>query len=185
MPAIGKSVRNTTKSLGKSAAKKVFEESLELIQESRKQILNERNNPSPQAPQGLPGNMAGKGMGSKLPEDYERRVKGEEKRKLEDLDRRIQEIRKQKLVEDLQKRISAGESINLVDYPELGWEQRQVLQAQMQAIKTRKLQIAQEGEDNLSEPGTKRKRGIFRGRGMKSKVEKLKRKSEIRMPPSG
>ena len=110
MPAIGKSVKNTTKSLGKSAVKKVFRESLELLQESKKQVLNERNNSSSKVSQRLPESVVDKEMENKLPEGYEKRIKGQEKRKLEDLDRRIQEIRKQKLVEDLQKRISTGES---------------------------------------------------------------------------
>lgn len=44
---------------------------------------------------------------------------------------------------------------------------------------------AKKGE--LREPTTKRKRGLLGGfiKGMKGKIERLRRKSEIRMPPSG
>jgi len=182
MSAIGKSVKSTVKSLGKSTAKRVFEESLELLQEGKKQVLNEENETSPQR---TSESVVDKSMRNGLPEGYEKKVKVQEKQKLENLDRRIQEIRKQKLVEDLQKRISDGEDVSLISYPELDWEQRQVLQAQMQAVKERKLWVMQKGGDDLFEPGTKRRKGFFRSRGMKGRVEKLKRKSEIRMPPSG
>lgn len=181
MPAIGKSVTKTIKGIGKSSAKRVLQESLEVLKESKKQVLSDENEPQPE----VRNDITNRDQKDGLPEDYEKMVKTRDKQRLEQLDRRIQDIRRQKLVEDLQKRISGGEDVSLVDYPELGWEQRQVLQAQMQAVKARKMQAIRARDGGVIEPEPKRKRGLFRGRGMKSRAEKLKRKSEIRMSPSG
>ena len=54
-------------------------------------------------------------------------------RALEALDRELQDIRRDKLIKELQRKIAEGQEISLEDYPELTPEQKQVLKAQIEA----------------------------------------------------
>src|SRR5574337_575670 len=47
----------------------------------------------------------------------------------------IEDIRKQEVFKDLQRRISDGEDISVTEYTQLTPEQRQVLEAQKQAVR--------------------------------------------------
>jgi hypothetical protein len=73
----------------------------------------------------------------------------------------------------------------LEDYPQIPIEQKQVLKAQIQAVEQRRQQEAY-AQTSLAEPSSRPSRRMAGAvRGMKGKLDQLKRKSEIRMPPSG
>ena len=103
------------------------------------------------------------------------------RRRIEAHRRELESIKSQKTFEELQKRISEGEDLPIENFSELSMEQKQVLRAQIEAVKT-KMQTAQQSEV-LIEPTSKRKKGVLKG--MAGKLDKMKRKSEIRMGPSG
>ena len=94
----------------------------------------------------------------------------------------LKDIRREKMFQELLGKISNGEDVNLADHNELTWEQKQVLHAQKQALQNRKSKT-DKNILNLSEPGAKRKRNLFAG--VKTRLARVQRKSEIRMPPSG
>jgi hypothetical protein len=106
-------------------------------------------------------------------------------RRMEALERELEDIRKQDLFSDLQRKVSEGEVIPLVDYHELSMEQKQVLKAQMEAVKFQKDQaeFAQaEGRGSLFGSA---KKGRKMGGGQKQEAEKQQTRVEKPVPPSG
>lgn len=117
-------------------------------------------------------------------EELKGKDKAQSSRTLQALEREIKDIRLDKLIKELQRKVASGEEVSLENFSELTLEQRQVLKAQMEAVKVqRQQQIAQEGQA-LAEPKSKRARGswLFGG---KSQAEKQKTRVEKPLPPSG
>jgi hypothetical protein len=104
-------------------------------------------------------------------------------RRMEALDRELEDIRKNDLFSDLQRRISDGEEIPLEDYPDLSMEQKQVLKAQMEAVKAQESRISNQ-ESGLAEPATKKGRQLFNF-GKKQAVKQEQTRVEKPVPPSG
>lgn len=105
-------------------------------------------------------------------------------RRMEALQREIDDIRKQTLFKDLQKRISGGETIPLEDYPELSLDQKQVLNAQMEAVRAQ--MARQRSASQLSEVPTVHSKPSRRfGQGQKHEAEKQQTRVEKPVPPSG
>ena len=102
---------------------------------------------------------------------------------MEAFQRELADIRKGELFKDLQRRIAQGEEISLQDYPELSLEQKQVLKAQIEAVKARdsKFQIS---DSNLVEPVAKKGRQLFNF-GKKQEVKRQQQRVENIIPPSG
>ena len=96
--------------------------------------------------------------------------------------RELDEIRKQNLFKNLQAKISQGIEVPLEDYPELSMEQKQVLKAQMEAVKNQRLAAAQPSS-GLVEPTLKRGRRF--GPTQKQEAEKQQTRVERPVPPSG
>ena len=159
-------------------AQQVAQEPLEILKSAGQQISGAENpepgqNILPEETEEL----------AKPPEEQELKEKLEiqGQRRLEALQREIQEIQNQKLVSYLQAKIAAGETIYLTDYPQLSSEEKQVLTAQMLAVKGR--ESAQEAASKpLVEPSTKPDRK-FAGEvlGAKRQRERVERP----LPPSG
>ena len=91
-------------------------------------------------------------------------------RALQALEREIGDMGQIKLVEDVQERIAKGEIVPIKDYNEFTPEQKQVLNAQMEAVKIR-MQQEQASQKPLVEPGTKTPRGSWM-QGGKKQAEK-------------
>lgn len=165
-----------SKKLAQDAAKKIAKEPLEVLKNVGPQVTGvETQKPAEDI------NVKGKETvtNKKFPSEAELVAK---KEKLLAANRNeLEAIKKQKTFEDLQEKIMNGEDVFLENYPDLPIEQKQVLKAQMEAISERNEKM--EPEEQLFEPGTKRKRGVAFG--MAGKIEKLKKKSEIRMGPGG
>lgn len=101
-------------------------------------------------------------------------------RQLEALNREVKDIEKQRLIKDIQEKINNGEELNLANYPDLTMEEREVLMAQMQAVKFR-TQMA--GPANpLIQPSAKPDRK-FAGEGLGAKRQQTH--VEKPLPPSG
>lgn len=104
-------------------------------------------------------------------------------RQMEALNRELADIARDKLIKKLQEKIAAGEEVYLGEYPQLSAEQKQVLQAQIEAVKARQAQqIA--SEKPLVEPSVKRSRRLF-DFGRKTQAERQKTRVERPLPPSG
>jgi hypothetical protein len=100
---------------------------------------------------------------------------------LESYQQELEQIRRENLYKELLKKVTEGEVVPLEDYAkELSFEQRQVLKAQMEAVKARREQTEQEQSTNsLPQIISKQGRRMF---------NKLKKQNEMhvetRQPPS-
>jgi hypothetical protein len=106
-------------------------------------------------------------------------------RRMEALNQELKDIQKQDLFKDLQEKISLGEEIPLQDYPELSMEQKQVLKAQMEAVKTQMLNAQYANNISLEVPAIHSKPSRRFGAGQKHEAEKQQTRVEKPVPPSG
>ena len=102
---------------------------------------------------------------------------------MEAFQRELADIRKGELFKDLQRRIAQGEEISLQDYPELSLEQKQVLKAQMEAVKAQMLNAKNTNDKLLQEPAAKKGRRLFNF-GKKQEVKRQQTRVENVVPPS-
>ncbi|MEK7473014.1 MAG: hypothetical protein AAB625_03170 [Patescibacteria group bacterium] len=101
-------------------------------------------------------------------------------RHLQALESELKDIRRQKIFNDLMRRIQAGENIPLEEFTELSYEQRDVLKAQIEAVKTRNSQLV---TDQLVMPSAKKGRKM--GGGQKQSAQQQTTRVEKPVPPSG
>lgn len=93
----------------------------------------------------------------------------------------LEQIRRENLFNELQKKISEGEYIALGDYEkDLGYEQREVLKAQMEAIQERKAKEISTRKETIPQIISKRARGM-----MGTIKKRNQQHVEMRQPPSG
>lgn len=163
-------MNKTVQDTAKKIAKQLAWEPLEILKESKEQITGSGS---------LPAEPAIEKPLEESRLDSNTLIKNE--RQMQALGRELDDIRKQNLFKDLQRRISQGEEIPLEDYPELSLEQKQVLKAQMEAVKAR---TQQPRKTSLVEPGAKKGRRLF-SFGKKQEVKKQQTRVERVNPPSG
>ncbi|MBI2103371.1 hypothetical protein HYT59_00035 [Candidatus Woesebacteria bacterium] len=178
MDGIKTQVKQTGKQAAIKIAKQMAREPLEILKEAPKQALS--------SPDKRASDEEKSGESKELSDNREQeKAKDKEKSKRHTLalEAELKDIRRQKVLEDLQRRIAGGEEINLESYPELTIEQKQVLKAQLAAVKARKEKEKNGEAQTLIEPTTKPKKNLLAG--VKTRVERLKHRGEIRMPPSG
>ena len=106
-------------------------------------------------------------------------------RRMQALQNEINDIRKQDLFSDLQRKISGGEEIFLEEYPELSMEQKQVLKAQMEAVKTQMLNAQYANAKFSDVPSITSKPSRRFGAGQKQEAEREQTRVEKPVPPSG
>jgi hypothetical protein len=107
-------------------------------------------------------------------------------RRMEALETELKDIRKQDLFKDLQGKISQGIEVPLEDYSELSMEQKQVLKAQMEAVKQQKLNAKYSSEKSAPAIVSKPSRRFgAQMRGQKAEAEKQQTRVEKPVPPSG
>lgn len=107
-------------------------------------------------------------------------------RRMEALNQELKDIHKQDLFKDLQEKISQGMDVPIADYTELSMEQRQVLNAQKEAVENQKREMAYKESQNkalvlTSKPS--RRFGVKHGQ--KAEAEKQQTRVEKPVPPSG
>lgn len=170
--------KKTTQQMAKQVARQMAQEPLEILKTAGQQISGA------EAP--TPDSSRGPLQEPKEPKKEEemqlkRKIEVQGQRQMQALQKELQDMEGQKLLNDLLKRISGGEIIPLENYPQLSTEQKDVLKAQMEAIKTQKEAAAR--EKPVVEPGTKKSRKLF-GFGS-SQAEKQKTHVEKPLSPSG
>ncbi len=178
MPTLARDTTNSAKNLAQQIARQAAREPLEILKDIKEQASGEILNPSVNQPENQNEDR------KKLINDQEKLGdKMKSGRRMEALTREIEDIRKQNIFKDLQRRISEGEEVSLEEYPELSMEQKQVLMAQMEAVKNQK---AAANKNTLMEVPTIHSKPSRRfGAGQKSQAEKEQTRVEKPVPPSG
>ena len=176
-PNLKIAVAKQSKKLAVTTAKQMAHEPLEVAKSAGRQITGLETSGQPfQRP------SSEQPSSPSLNQPDEQKIKEKGERVLQALESELKDIRIQNLFDDVQRKIAYGESVNLQSYPELSQEQRGALEVQMNAIQAQKANAETESR-TLTEPKTKRPRKFLAG--MQGQVDKLKRKAEIRMPPTG
>jgi hypothetical protein len=164
--------------LAQKITKQVVREPLEILNDVKEQTVGETLNPSV-PPLENQNNDQGKVV------EQQKKLNDQMKsgRRMEALQKEIEDIRKQDVFKNLQRRISEGEEISLEEYPELSMEQKQVLIAQMEAVRNQK---AAANKNVLTEVPTIHSKPSRRfGAGQKQEAEKQQTRVEKPVPPSG
>jgi hypothetical protein len=169
---------SSAKTLAQQIAKQMAREPLEILNNAKEQVGAGEFGPNPgQSPQGSEEQK-------KL--DEQRAHESDQlksARRMEALKREIEDIQKQKLFKQLQEKISAGEYVPLEEYMELSMEQRQVLKAQMEAVKTRMQNANESNFNNVPSMSSKPSRRF--GAGQKQAAKNEQTRVEKPVPPSG
>lgn len=163
-------VKPDPKSMAQQIARQIAQEPLEMLKSAGEQVgtieISQGEKPAEKA---------------KPFEDTElkQKMQIQGQRQLDALNREVKDIAKQRLIEDLQEKINRGEEFNLANYPDLNFEERDVLSAQMQAVKIRQQAV---GAALLIQPSSKPNRK-FAGEGLGAK--RMQTHVEKPLPPSG
>jgi hypothetical protein len=178
MNPTAKQVGQTARDIAIKAAKQIAREPLEVLKTAGEQIVGPeaaglQENPPAEAPQ------------KNFQEQQKIQDKMKASRRMEALNQELTDIHKQDLFKDLQGKIAEGIEVPLEDYPELSMEQKQVLKAQMEAVRFQKQQAeyaeSQSGGSLFGSP----KKGRRFGQGQKQEAEKQQTRVEKPVPPSG
>ena len=144
-----------TKTTSKQATRFASDEALEFLNTGKKQVAG--SSVEKIASNGTQQRTDQSSESKAQNEQELARLKAQSKRQIETLEREIDDIIRQKQEKDRQKLL---------------------------AEEAEKQRLAEAGmSTGLVEPQTKRKRGVLKG--MKGKVDKMKKKTEMRSPPSG
>jgi len=153
MNSIGSSVKKSARDLAKASAKQVLKEPLEILSSVGKQVVGTET-----GGQNVPQeNQSSGAFESQVGPQKEEEIKAKSKRLIEALEQELEDIKRQKEME------------------EQGKLQEEIVEARQEA--------EEEQAQPLIEPVTTRKKHQMPG--MAGKLDKLKKKAEIRMPPSG
>jgi len=169
----------TTKNLAKQIAKQMAREPLEVLKTARGQVTGETVKPPESSPQASAPDVENKIVQNK--QELADKIKGG--RQMEAFLRELEDIRKQNIFGQLQRRIAEGEEIALSDYTGLSMEQKQVLNAQMEVVKNQIEMQKNSAGKTLEVPVSKRGRRF--GPTQKQEAEKQQTRVEKPVPPSG
>ncbi len=160
----------------KKSAKTFADEPLELLKSARKQITGE------EMPEDQDYEKSNVIQGpSQEEQKYKKEKEEQDGRHIEALESELKDIRRQKIFNELMQRIQNGEDIPLEEFSQLSYEQKDVLKAQMEAIKKQKLN-AESTNNQLVEPTAKKGRQLM---GQKQSAQKQTTRVEKPVPPSG
>ena len=155
MNSTAKQAGQSARDLAQKIAKQIAQEPLEVLKNAEEQVVN------PEAPAEV------------SPQNQK-----------EALEQELKDIHKQDLFKDLQRKIAQGITVPLEDYPELSMEQKQVLKAQMEAVKYQREQAAYaQSQEGFKTPVSKRGRRF--GTTRKEEAQKEQTHVEKPVPPSG
>ena len=179
MTSTASQVGQSAKNLAQQFAKQMAREPLEIFKDAKDQVIGGPFT-KPEKPQ------------ENQSDDQEKLVEHQgqlndqmkSSRRMEALNRELDDIHKQKEFSELQKRISAGETVALEEYPDLSMEQKQVLKAQMEAVKKQIETQKTQGKNALVEPAAKKGRQLFNF-GKKQSMKNEQTRVEKPVPPSG
>lgn len=180
MTNLAQNTTNSAKSLAQQIAKQMAREPLEILKDAKEQTTGQELSGQPENQQ------------SKAPDDQTKLIQHQNElqdkmkstRRMEALNRELDDIHKQEKFSDLQKRISEGEEISLEEYPELSMEQKQVLKAQMEAVRNQIEAQKAQNQNVLIEPAAHKGRQLFNF-GKKQSMKNEQTRVEKPVPPSG
>jgi len=169
----------TTKDLAQKIARQIAQEPLEILKDARDQMTGVETTRQPDS------QMAGQQVSQqeKLTEQQKIQDHLKATRRMEAFQRELEDIRKQDLFKSLQEKISQGITIPLEDYPDLSMEQKQVLKAQMEAVRNQISKQQASGQNSLEIPVSKKSRRF--GSSQKQEAQKQTTHVEKPVPPSG
>lgn len=177
------STAKSAKTLAQQIAKQMASELPEVLKTAGSQVTGAEK---PRSRENYPSGMDSGGDQAKLIQhQQELQDKMKAGRRIEALDRELEDIRKQDVFKDLQRKISEGEKPPLNDYSELSMEQKQVLIAQMEAVQFQKNQSEYVESQNKGSLFGSAKKGRKMGGGQKQEAEKQQTRVEKPIPPSG
>lgn len=174
MNTIASTVKKTSKQIAIDAARKLAQEPVEILRDIPDQILGIERKVESKPQQNSQG-------GGENLKDLDAKDRQKAKRISSALTAEMEDIRRQNIFDELQKKVSRGELVTQAEMSPLTYSERDMLVGQMEMIKMQN-QNASRGTI-LTEPPSKRRRGLFSG--MKTRLSRMERKTENRMPPSG
>lgn len=177
MNGTAKQAGNSARDLAQKIAKQMAREPLEVLKSAGEQVVGGED-VHPQENQETGDQKKTSGSQEKLLDQMK------SGRRMEALNQELKDMHKQELFADLQARISEGEEVPLTDYGNLSMEQKQVLKAQMEAVKAQKQQ-ALDRQDSYEVPSISSKPSRRFGAGQKHEAEKQQTRVEKPVPPSG
>jgi len=180
MTNLAQDTTKSAKNLAKQVARQMSREPLEILKDIREQTTGQELSGQPDGQQ--PGSQSKEA--TQVDKQEELQVKMKTTRRMEALNRELEDIHKQEKFSDLQKRISEGEQISLEEYPELSLDQKQVLKAQMEAVRNQLAVRSVQSQNVLSEPASKKGRQLFNF-GKKQSMKNEQTRVEKPVPPSG
>ena len=182
MPNTTQNIVGQIKKAPQDIAKKVLEETSEVLDEAAGQVLGSKDVNA--SSNGSINNPLGLQESPDFTEEEKNRRKQADLSRLRELEAEIEKVRIEQEVKELQEKIMRGETVYLENYTDIPIEQKQVLKAQMEVVKQR-MTVQTASQDVKPEPSTKPSRRLFGFGGSKKHAEDLQRSTETRMPPSG
>lgn len=175
----------------KKTARQIQNEPLEILKSAAKQVTGDENIKLPwedvEVDSGAKENTANtndpNNRSGSDEKEYKKKLAEQEGRRLQALESELRDIRRQKIYSELMKRIQSGEDVPLEEFTELSFEQKDVLKAQMEAVK--KQQSMQQASQSSSLPEPAAKRGRQMSGGQKGAAKKEQTRVEKPVPPSG
>ncbi len=184
--SVGNNTVKTAQDIARNIVRQVAQEPLEILEDAGDQVIGvdsikHQNNQTV----GYPDTQTTNQSGNSVSEQQHSQDKVFANRRMQALQNEVDEIRKQGVFKELQAKISEGENFPLEDYPELSMEQKQVLKAQMEAVKIQQAQaaVAEAGVREVPTIHSKPSRRF--GAGQKHEAEKQQTRVEKPVPPSG
>jgi hypothetical protein len=182
MNSTAKQTAASARDLAQKIAKQMAQEPLEVLKTAADQVTSSETMPQT-SPQGQNN------------ENQQKVIEGQKKiqdnmksgRRMGALEQELKDIHKQDLFKDLQGKIAEGAEVPVEDYSELSMEQKQVLKAQMEAVKYQKQQTAYAESQPKSLFGAAKPSRRFgsQSRGQKAEAERQQTHVEKPVPPSG
>lgn len=171
------------KNIPKGIAKKVVDETSGVLEGAVTQVLSTKDKYNNSQDNG-DNIFLGLNVDKSFSEEERDKLRQADLSRLRELESEIEKIRIEKTVRELQEKIMAGETVYLENYPDIPIEQKQVLKAQLEAVRQR-MMVEKQSQRPTPEPSTKPSRRFFGFGGSKKHAEDLQRSTETRMPPSG
>lgn len=181
MAGIAKQTGQSAKNLAQQIAKQMAQEPLEVLKTAKEQTTGAVEAPKTPDMQGGPQSSE---QSAQVAEQQKAQDKIKAERRMEALNRELEDIRKGDIFKDLQQKIAEGTEIPLEEYPEISREQREVLVAQMEAVKQQMLNAKYaNAKSEVPLPSSKPSRKM--GSNRKQEAEKQQQRVEKPVPPSG
>jgi hypothetical protein len=180
MNNLAQDATKSAKQMAQQIAKQMAQEPLEILKDVREQTTGQEFSGQPS------GQQSTGTEGQQKPIDNQDKIQDtmRSSRRMEALQREIEDIRKQDKFSELQKRISVGEKVPLEEYPELSMDQKQVLNAQMEAVRNQMQAQASQNQNVLVEPASHKGRQM-NNFGKKQSMKNEQTRVEKPVPPSG